>query len=551
MALPEFPGGLRAPSDFSTQEPPQLDDYADLEDLLGAAERDAILDVAAEDKSKALQGRANLVREAVIAERLWLLGYLEDSGDLASSPQREERERFLHSITLFQSGAGIGVDQWSGEQTWQALQELVTFENPTNVAKYFDDDTPRPALVRATRLRLWSLGFLNRKPTSKLKSEEFPTEAMEKFWRICLRFKLEAPDRPQPALFDSIHKLFDQDQLLEAVAAAGKRQQVGGRQRWVFSYLKLSKERRRITDPEVQSFLVCLAKIELWLLGFNIDINPRRNFPVYLFAGSTTRRNRKVSAALSQFWAQFGPAKVTSGSDISKTQRRQQERDKARLEECITPELFKALAEPSLAATKAGASSNQTTSPENELQSKELSREVSERLQTHQQIDSAWTKGKSLGMKLWDGARRLWKWLRRGLLKILEIGHNIVRAFFRYSMKAFEIARLALKTVTESVNQYATGQIKTQTEVQILLARDGDMRVTFPAETHAQDLIAATTRLRHFGVAFHLSCRILTAILRAFRAAVIGATGWARMLWMLVRSYRDIRPLYKELTAMP
>ena len=60
-----------------------------------------------------------------------------------------------------------------------------------------------------------------------------------------------------------------------------------------------------------------------------------------------------------------------------------------------------------------------------------------------------------------------------------------------------------------------------------------------------------TQRLRYFGAAFELSCSILAALMRVVRTAVIGVAGWARLLWLLVRSYQDIRPLYKELQALP
>ena len=551
MDLPDFPSGLRAPSDFLPEQPPQLEDHFDLEDMLAAANRDAILDVAADDKELALQGRANLVREAVIAERLWLLGYLKDSSDLASSARRAQRKRFLSAVGLFQSGAGLKVDQWSGAETWKALQELVTFENPTRVASYAVDGVALPALVRATRLRLWSLGFLRRKPTTKSSSEQIPADALEKFWLICTRFKLEASDRPQPPVLDLIHKLFDQDRLLDAVATAGRLQQVGGRERWVFSYLKRSSEKRRNTDPEVESFLVCLAKIELWLLGFDIDINPARNFPVYLFSGSATRRNQKINAALRQFWQQFGSAPQARTQEISGAERRREKRDKQRLEDSITPELFRALADPQFAGTSVGTGSDVVRAAEAQVGGDERSREVTEKLQTHAEINNVWSRGKSLGMKLWDGARRVWRWLRRGFIKILDVGRNLVRAFFRYSTKAFEIAKLALKTVASSVMQYAMGAIKTGNRVQILVARDGDIRAAFPVDVSAQDLMTAAHQLRYFGAAFHLSCRILATILRVFRSAVIGIVGWARMLWLLVQSYRDIRPLYKNLIALP
>ena len=48
---------------------------------------------------------------------------------------------------------------------------------------------------------------------------------------------------------------------------------------------------------------------------------------------------------------------------------------------------------------------------------------------------------------------------------------------------------------------------------------------------------------------------ILRTALRTIRVALTGAVapivGWARLLWLLVQSYRDIRPLYLQLRSLP
>ena len=110
--LPTYPEQLPALEGFQAPGAvPELAGYADIADVLESAERRGVVDAPA-------------------AERLWLLGYLEDADDLASSRRNAERRRFLRAVADFQRGAGLVVDQWSGEQTWQALQDLITFESP-------------------------------------------------------------------------------------------------------------------------------------------------------------------------------------------------------------------------------------------------------------------------------------------------------------------------------------------------------------------------------------------------------------------------------------
>ena len=552
LELPDYPGQLRAPETFQSAEAEaDLSDYADLAEVLEAAEREGVVDVPAEDKAAALRGEANLVRERTIAERLWLLGYLKDPDDLASSRRDADRMRFLRAVADFQRGAGLVVDEWTGEMTWQALQELVTFESPTNIARYTRQGRPLPALARATRLRLWSLGVLSRKPGARESSDTVPEESLQKFRVLCGRFKLFDSLEGAPDTLTIIRYLFDQDALLRAVADMGRLRPVGGRERWVFAYLKHPSETRRKTDPQVESFLACLAKIELWLLGFNVDISHSRNYPVYKFLGRTANRNRKMTAALAQFWDRVGPGATEAEQGLGGAELRRKRKDRKRLREFITPELFKALANPELSTTLADPDLAETNGKTRAAVREDYSREVTEKLSSQEEIEKTWSKGKRLGMKLWDGVRRVWRWIRRGLAKILEVGRNLVRAFFRYSLKAFEIAKRTITVMAKSIAQYARGEIKTGSRVQLLLAHDGDVRASLPIGAQAQELGGAAQRLRYFGASFELSCRILATIMRIARTAVIGALGWARLLWLLVRSYRDIRPLYKELQAVP
>ena len=116
--LPTYPEQLPALEGFQAPGAvPELAGYADIADVLETAERRGVVDAPAADKEAALRGDANLVRERIIAERLWLLGYLEDADDLASSRRNAERRRFLRAVADFQrviSGKGCRYRHWPG-----------------------------------------------------------------------------------------------------------------------------------------------------------------------------------------------------------------------------------------------------------------------------------------------------------------------------------------------------------------------------------------------------------------------------------------------------
>lgn len=523
--LPVFPDDLLAPETLASR-PARLSDYGDIEAILEAAERAGVVEIPANDAVLARRGDANRIRDPVIAERLQLLGYLKDPGDFAGPAGSPARSRFLASVEAFQSEAGLAADAWAGPVTWRALQQLITFETPTVVAKWFDpEQQPRPALIRATNLRLFALGLLSRRPGQRLPA--LPEAGLDVFWTLCCRLRIGNFGDPRPELSELLSLLFDQDRLLKAVVATTRKARIGGRERQVFSYAKLTDEPRRAVEREVARFFACMAKIELWLLGFDVDITHVGNYPVYRFDPSTIRSNQKLERALDAFFDQLG----------------QQDR---RLRRSLTPELFAALGAPAAPTTDLPSASTDTRRDD-----PDFSREVADALRDSDRLGSAWELGRQLGMKLWDGMRRLLRWLRRGLLRILKVGRNLPRAFFHYATKGYAMARGACIEVAQALGQYVSGSIATGSTIALLIERDGDMHLTLPMDGTTGATSAAIRTLRLFAVGLELGARLLALLLRLLRSAAVGAlAGWTRLLWLLVQGYRDMRPLWLQLRAL-
>jgi len=524
-ALPAYPDDLLAPEALASK-PPALSDYGDIEAMLLAAERQGIVEIPANDAFEARSGASNRIRDPVIAERLNLLGYLNDLSDADGAAGSPTRLRFLLALEDFQAEAGLDADAWAGPVTWRALQQLVTFEVATAVGNWFDpEQQPRPALVRAIRLRLFALGLLGRRPAQG--PPELPQAELDAFWILCCRLRISSFGDPRPELPELLSLLFDQDRLLEAVVTTTRTAQIGGRERQVFSYAKLTRERRREVDREVAQFLACMAKIELWLLGFDVDITHVGNYPVYRFDLGKTRSNQKLRRALDAFFDQL-------------------DRRDRRLRASLTPELFAAFLDPAAPPTD-----TPETSTDKAQEDTDFSREVAEALRDGDRLGSAWELGRQLGMKLWDGMRRLLRWLRRGLHRILEVGRNLARAFFRYAMNGYAMARGACIEVAQALGQYVRGSIPTGSTIQLLIERDGDMRLILPKEAPAPVTTAAIRALRLFAAGLQLGARLLALLLRVLRSVAAGALGgWARLLWLLVQGYRDMRPLWLQLRAL-
>lgn len=159
-------------------------------------------------------------------------------------------------------------------------------------------------------------------------------------------------------------------------------------------------------------------------------------------------------------------------------------------------------------------------------------------------------------MRLRDGLKRLWRWIRCGIRKVLDIVGNLACAFYRYTLKAYLIARFAIRIVSSTLKQYAQGQIDlpAQTKVQALIGGDGDICIVMQPGTGAEQNRKTVQVIRYFGEAFGLTCEILSAVMRILRhvttATVSGLLGWARFLWMLVRSYREIPPWFRSVRQL-
>jgi hypothetical protein len=519
--LPRFP----EPDWFDRFEAaPATTAYGDLEDLLQRAEREGVLDLPAESPEAARRGEANTVRTAVVAERLWLLGYLAKRSDAEDPGDSKSWRQFLDAVRRFQGDAGLKADRWVGEKTWRALQQLVSFETPTEVRLHAERGMPGKALIRATRLRLWALGLLSNRPTPAARHDAIPTRAIGRFWLLVRRLGMAPFDAPQPELLEAIERLFDQDRLVSG-AAASSTVHPRDRRRRAFTYLGDKRERRQV-DPQVRGFLVCLVKVELWLLGFDVDIDGQPDYLVVGFeAARGTRKNRKLRKALGEFWRHV---------------RRTSAARRRVFTERITPELFGALADPPVHKAAAEIADD-------------YSLEASETIRDTRQIEEAWREGKSLGMRLWDGLKRIWRWLSRGVRKILDVGKNLLRGFYRYALKAFQIVRFSARVVARSIAQYLRGWLDTGEPRQAFVSvhADGDFATLIAHGAIGAHVREVALGVRYFGIVFQLCCRILALIADVIRNAATGAVGWARLIWDLVRGYRSIRPLYRQARSLP
>jgi hypothetical protein len=524
--FPRFPDDLEAPQAIAERE--ELDRLVDLEALLERSEREGVVDEPAKDARAAREGEANTVRAPVIAENLFLLGYLEDENDTPLSRYRSARRRFLEAVERFQRDAGLEADSWVGAETWGALRRLVTFETNTEVDDFLRDGRPTRALARAIRLRLFALGVIENKPGPGPGFGRFPTNELRRFWELTRR--LGFGDEPLPERRALVERVFDHDWIVQGIASTSSTEDEdsGGFLRFDVGQDAMKKSERDL----VRRFVLSVAKVELWLLGFDVKIDRYLDYPVRGMGRGSPMANRRMWGAMKEFWRTLAAAPSEQCE---------------KLETAVTPELFRAF----VRAEAEDAS-------DEEIASGDDSREVLARVGTREnQIEDHWSTGRSLGMKLWDGLKRVWKWIKRQVRRILDVGKNLARAFFAYATKAFRIAKAALSVAARALGHYVSGRIPTglDARIEMAVAIDGDGVVRIAGQSDGERLREATANVRYFGAAFDLASRLVGAVLRAFRTALRtlggGVIGWASLVWSLVRAYRELRPSWRELRALP
>ncbi|MCP5046380.1 MAG: peptidoglycan-binding protein [bacterium] len=496
-------------------------DLGTFDEILEGARADGLVSYAPQTSSVADDPRAHYIRHRTIATRLWLLGYLgEKPGDDVTHDGLFSDE-FKQAVTRFQEEADLTVDSWVGDQTWFALDALVSFESETGVTKWFREDKPLKALERAVQLRLFTLGLFDRKPGLDFNS--LPPDAADRFRRINFMFNLTKTDLPKGLHPQTVTTLFDLDGMVPKVAEAGVVR------RWRKSSFRYSRKKewdKKETGKLASRFIVNLAKIELWLVGFDVDVDGKDDFVV---SGSGfPDRNRKLQAALFDFWRQMLKKKKRKSLKLSRS---------------ITPEFFKSLHEISEKARRAADSSGDD----------DYSTEVANELNSNQEIENAWGSVRKKSVSLWDGLKRLWRWIKQGIKKIVSfLKKNVFRAFFRYATKAFKIVKTAVDSVVSTLDYITRGTFPGSSirQAAIFHDLDFDQTVFVNRNSDPEEVTELGKRLKLQIAMFKLGTRILTFVFNFFKRVATGLIGWARVLSALVRGLKEIKPLYREIKQL-
>jgi hypothetical protein len=492
--------------------------FGALLDAIPRAYDEGVLTPLPEEEDQEITDAFIASRLRTVRTRLYLLGYLRKDN------QRPYKDKGLEDqIKNLQEEAGLPVDGWVGPETWRALQELVSFEELPDIEHWLATCPDDKLLRRATGLRLHALGFLKKKTMSERKVRR----GLRDFVYVAKLLGLARHDRTPAISLETLTPLFDQDALVECLA--------------------------RLLDgfagnhppgdvAAVRRFAAHVAKIELWLLGYSVDLaradlDEKGLFPVQPagYKGYYADPAYSFNTALYDFWKDAGQyAAKARGSTRQGLTGAFFQQLLALEGGTVEPDLDPAASE-QLYAEIIKASEEKTTLPQR-----------------------MWAFIQDIGSRMWDGIKRAWRWFRRILDKakpFLHWARNLARLAYRYALRIFDgVRRIAARTV-EAIKFSAHHTVPGSQEPDFVVLREKDLDFHLYASSafQASKLQAVTRELRKQARLFSLGIRMLAALTVAvssvIKAALLPGVGWFVFVLSLVRAYKDLVPLVREILA--
>jgi len=466
-------------------------------------------------------------RLKTIRKRLFMLGYLErDSGQANLGAQLET------AIKTFQKEVGLtvgdfAVDGWVGEQTWAVLQELVSFEEPTNLERWFDrSGLACSALKRAVHLRLHALGLCPSSPLYGAPDNDQINHGLDTFTQLSNAcFDLADQDLSGDLCLSSVSLLMDQDALVAHLAASEPlsgdfREQLNGK----------GDELSTI----FARFILNMARSELWLLGYD-HVAPsgyRDSDILSTFDRRYELRMGSLFDVIGQFWDdrnEGGHKTMYARQFLTK----------------YFPIFFGKIHAEMLSAMH-----------ESPVDSEDVYRNILESSDEESDINliqKVWQELRSIGSRIWDGIKRAWHWFKSIVKQGVTWLKNLTRLAYSFILKSFEAVRAVVSGVVGSLSFFAKKELvfpwrglKLNPDHPVLRMhhdKDFDFTTVVHDFGNPEDVNRVAEYLANKSSMFALSCKFMASLLDMvidlIRRSVF--TGWAALLMALLRLYKSIK----------
>ena len=434
--------------------------------------------------------------EPVLRDRLFRLGYLTET-----EKQESGDNSLQQAIRQLQKEAGLTVDGWIGTQTWSALQELFTFENPSNLEKW-KLDHPNQFVWRTVELRLITLGLI----TDRKHANLAPFEDAWQSWReVCQKLSLVNKLSNQAEL---IKVLFDIDNLTLNVNKQRAR-------------IKVLCSQQNAEGKKLEHFVSCLLKVELWLHGYQ-DVRPNGTpfdlNRIKVRQGRAPRYKYSLDYRfLRRFWRDSGVS-IKHADNIVMLLRG-----------------FSVLEQIEQHAV--------THTEHKAVMVEEISRQMAEDMNASQQ---EWQK-QGWGAWVWDGLKRVFRtivgWLKRLGHMVSQTLRLVVRSAKQLVSESFSYVRRTFRILEDGAALFLNRHIRGSNHL-VSMSHDGDFdfKVFVSSTASIEDVDKLTGPLNQQLTRFKAALRLVDVFLNVLRGAVtIVSLGWN--WWRLLKVLLNINQL--------
>lgn len=453
-----------------------------------------------------------------LGARLIDLGYVRDT---PRNRTKNVMDPYLqNSIKKFQRDAGLDIDSWAGPKTWKTLQQLVSFEDEQNPGTWelLEDragSLDSPAVLRAVYLRLYVLGFfdwqdkLNLNTDVSLKTNALFCRALDDF--LCIARELGLTQaRLEPKISIAVMgALFSQDGLVQGI----------------------STHPEFMDNPVNKRFLDAIARIELWLVGFGVNVgNPGVRLKKRQ-AGKTKKKRLTTAQALKAFW-KHQPIKKRPRQAVRNT---------------LSKEFFTYLI----------FLENQEEAQSGTMD-KELVNQVYQFSPAKQQ--ALRTKVTQIATSIWDGIKRVIRWISQGIKhlfsKVSSTLKNLARFIAQRARQYFEPVRKAFDIVHRGVVFFKNRVFPGSRPEQMIIYHDKDFDIRLLKNPNGNPRACARI-LDSLGVessCFRAACIIIGNLAAIFKQVIIGLTtgfvGWFAALLALTRLGSHLAAIVREVNLV-
>lgn len=515
------------------------DQYDTLQTIISDAQQQEVFPPAPHNEGQNIMHESRIT---VVRTRLFLLGYLSED-DQSTTWDNALKE----GMQEFQEDSGLSITGQIDRESWIALQEMVSFEHEIEVEKWYHNGVPLPSMLRAIGLRLYVFGLLDKKmsPQGRKQKKQEKLEDKRKQKKQAklqdqmakaiqeglnefaeLSFFLGLADQSLPRIDSSIfpsntvRALFDQDRILEGISKAWNGQ--------AFSLNRLPDFKPTQTRERVKNFIVCCARVELWLHGYDVSLDGQ---PQYKVPIDTSRSIKAVSFpmfhALNSFWEDSG-----LGED-----------DAWRKAKTIEGDFFQMVSKMQADGAKA-----KILQPSEEVYKVIIHEEPTV-------ISKIWDGIRTIGSRIWDGIKRAWNWFKalmgkigKAIKKVASWAKNLSRLAYRYAMNAFPAVHQIIQSVSASVKALIHPVFPDSDPKVMMIKRDKDFdfSVFVNEDSTPEQQVALLQKFQYNAVLVRFGfeiMRLLIGTIIDLVKKIVTAGGWFGLILALLKAFSRLKEL--------